>query len=77
MSANIQRRSLRSVIASQSCETLNDPFDRGAYPPRNVVERLIGWLKEPRCIATRYDKLVTSCLAFIQLAAMRSAIRWL
>ena len=36
-----------------------------------MVERLIGRLKEYRRIATRYDKLATSYLAFVQLAAIR------
>jgi transposase len=38
---------------------------------RNVVERLVGKLKEYRRIATRYDKLAASYLAFVQLAAIR------
>jgi transposase len=36
-----------------------------------VVERLVGRLKEYRRIATRYDKLAVSYLAFVQLAAIR------
>jgi transposase len=41
------------------------------YRERNVVERLVGKLKEYRRIATRYDKLAESYLAFVQLAAIR------
>ena len=41
------------------------------YRERNVVERLVGRLKEYRRIATRYDKLAASYLAFVQLAALR------
>jgi transposase len=41
------------------------------YRERNVVERLVGRLKEYRRIATRYDKLAASYLAFVQLAAVR------
>jgi transposase len=37
----------------------------------NVVERLVGRLKECRRIATRYDKLATSYLPYVQLAAIR------
>jgi transposase len=36
-----------------------------------VVERLVGWLKEFHRIATQYDKLAVSYLAFVQLAAIR------
>jgi transposase len=32
-------------------------FDRAAYRQRNVIERAVGWLKERRRIATRYEKL--------------------
>ena len=41
------------------------------YRERNVIERLVGRLKEYRRIATRYDKLAASYLAFVQLAAIR------
>ena len=46
-------------------------MDRVHYRERNVVERLVGWLKEFRRIATRYDKLAASYLAFVQLASIR------
>jgi hypothetical protein len=36
-----------------------------------AIERLVGKLKEYRRIATRYDKLAASYLAFVQLAAIR------
>jgi transposase len=36
-----------------------------------LVERLAGKLKNCRRIATRYDKLAASYLAFVQLAAIR------
>jgi transposase len=41
------------------------------YRERNVVERLVGRLKEYRRIATRYEKLAASYLAFVQLASIR------
>ena len=46
-------------------------MDRVLYRERNVVERLVGWLKEYRRIATRYDKLAASYLAFVQLVSIR------
>jgi transposase len=42
-----------------------------------VVERLVGWLKESRRVATRYDKLAASYLAFARLAIMRRLLRLL
>lgn len=46
-------------------------FDKLLYKGRNVVERLIGHLKEMRRIATRYDKLATTYLGFLHLAFLR------
>ena len=46
-------------------------MDWALYRERNIVERLVGRLKEYRRIATRYDKLAASYLAFVNLAAIR------
>lgn len=46
-------------------------FDKNQYKRRNVVERLIGKLKECRHLATRYDKLADSFRAFIVLGFIR------
>jgi transposase len=45
-------------------------FDREAYRRRNVVERMIGRLKQFRRVATRYDKLAVRSRAFVVLAAI-------
>lgn len=46
-------------------------FDKEQYKGRNVVERLIGRLKEYRRIATRYDKLAESFRAFVLIGFIR------
>jgi transposase len=46
-------------------------FDKPGYRQRNVVERLIGRLKEYRRIATRYEKLAESFVAMILLGFIR------
>jgi len=43
-------------------------FDKARYKRRNVVERLIGWLKERRRLATRFEKLAVNFLAMIKIA---------
>jgi transposase len=43
-------------------------FDREKYRRRNVVERLVGKLKEFRAISTRYEKLAVCYHAFVQIA---------
>ncbi len=46
-------------------------FDKVQYKRRNVVERLIGRLKECRHLAMRYDKLAESFRAFVLLGFIR------
>jgi len=46
-------------------------FDKAKYKRRNVIERLIGKLKEFRHIATRYDKLAESFRCFVLLGFIR------
>jgi transposase len=43
-------------------------FDRAAYRGRNVVERVIGWLKNRRRVAFRADKLAVRYAAAVTLA---------
>lgn len=51
------------------------PFDREAYRGRNAVERLVGWLKELRRLATRYEKLAIHFLALVKIAMIRLYLR--
>jgi transposase len=45
-------------------------FDRERYRARNIVERCINRLKQFRRVATRYDKLADTYLAFITFASI-------
>ena len=49
----------------------NPTFDKEKYRRRNVVERLIGWLKENRRIAMRFEKLAQNFRAMATLAVIR------
>lgn len=42
-------------------------FDRSAYRSRNVIERVVGWLKRWRRLATRSEKLAVCFHAAICL----------
>jgi transposase len=68
---HLRRRGISPVIPQLTTEKTPRLMDWGLYRERNVVERLVGRLKEYRRIATRYDKLAASYLAFVQLAAIR------
>jgi transposase len=46
-------------------------FDPDAYKRRNVVERCVGWLKQARRIATRYEKTAVNFLAMLKLAMIQ------
>lgn len=66
----LREKNIQDVIARRSNEQRDDDFDTDSYRRRNIVERTIGWLKEFRRIATRYEKLATNYTAFINIAAI-------
>ncbi len=68
---DLRRRGISAVIPQLKTEKSLRLMDWALYRERNVVERLVGRLKEYRRIATRYDKLAVSHLALVQLAAIR------
>ncbi len=67
----LRRRGISAVIPQFKTERVPRLMDWALYRERNIVERLVGRLKEYRRIATRYDKLAASYLAFVHLAAIR------
>ena len=67
----LRRHGISAVIPQLTTEKKPRLMDWDMYRERNVVERLVGRLKEYRRVATRYDKLAASYLAFVQLAAIR------
>lgn len=50
-------------------------FDRDAYRQRNIVERLIGWLKESRRIFSRFEKTAINFAGMIKVAFIRRYLR--
>ena len=63
----LDRRGIEDVIARKENEERTSFFNKRAYKRRNVVERCIGWLKELRRIATRYEKLAVHYLGMVKL----------
>ncbi len=53
----------------------DEDFDRETYRRRSVVECCIGWLKECRALATRYDKLATNFIGTVHLAIIGRHLR--
>ena len=64
----LRRRRIGPLIPTRSDQPRDPRFDREAYKRRNVVERLVGWLKERRRLCTRFEKLADSYMAMVKLA---------
>jgi len=63
-----------ATIAVKANRTSKPPFDQHIYSHRHRIENLFARLKNYRRIATRYEKLLHSYAAMLQLA---SIIIWL
>ncbi len=63
------------VIPSTYARRMPHPLNRRAYRGRNVIERMLGRMKDWRRIATRYDRLARNFLSAIALVA--TACFWL
>lgn len=71
----LRRHGVRPVIPTRVDQARDPRFKPAAYRRRNVVERLVGWIKEARRVATRYEKLAVHYLAFVKLAMVRRLLR--
>ena len=50
-------------------------FDREAYRRRNIVERLIGWLKESRRVFSRFEKTAKNFGGMLKMAFIQRYLR--
>ena len=72
----LRRKRIEAVIPRRSNQKPGrKPLDKAAYRRRNVVERCVGWLKECRRIATRFEKLGEMFLAMIHMAIIQRYFR--
>ena len=75
---HLLERGINPVIPSKANENREKrqvPFDKEAYRGRNIVERLIGWLKESRRVFSRFEKTATNYLGMIEMAFIRRYLR--
>lgn len=71
-------RAIKSVIPRKSNQQDGrERFESHIYRNRNVIERLVGWLKESRRIGTRYEKLAINFLGMVHLAMLRQCFIFL
>lgn len=74
----LDRRGIEAVIPQRSDQIRHEgrrKLDKRSYRKRARVEQSLGWLKENRRVGTRYDKLASSFLAFVNLAIVRRYLR--
>jgi len=67
------------VIPSKENEDLDArpvTFDSDAYRKRNIVERLIGWLKESRRIFSRFEKTAKNFGGMLKMAFIQQYLRY-
>lgn len=50
-------------------------FDKDLYRRRNIIERLIGWLKECRRILSRFEKTAINFAGMIKMAFIERYLR--
>lgn len=65
----ISSKMATAVIPPKKNRIIQREYDKELYKNRNQIERFFNRLKNFRRIATRYDKLVSSFMALVQLAA--------
>lgn len=70
---------IHPVISSKESEDRDArpvEFDREAFRQRNIVERLIGWLKESRRIFSRFEKTAKNFGGMLKLAFIQRYLRY-
>jgi transposase len=60
---------------NQNREARQVEFDREAYRNRNIIERLIGWLKENRRIFSRFEKTAKNFGGMVKMAFIHRYLR--
>ncbi len=64
----LKEKKIEPVIAHKRNEkAASGPFDREVYRQRHWVEQCIGWIKENRRLATRYEKLAIHYLGMLTI----------
>ena len=66
------------VIPSKDGDNRDDrpvSFDKAAYRRRSIIECLIGWLKESRRVATRFEKTAINFGGMVKLAFIHRYFR--
>jgi len=76
----LRRHAIGAVIPQRSDQAARHrgrplAFDREAYRRRSIIECCIGWLKECRRLATRFEKLAVNFLAMVKVSIIQRILR--
>ena len=71
----LKRRRIEAVIPTRKDQPRIEPFDKASYRLRNIIERVVGWLKERRRLGTRYEKLAVNFAAFWMVGIIEYVLR--
>jgi transposase len=71
----LRRHHIVPVIPTRKDQPRDEGFEKGTYRRRNIVERVVGWFKWCRALATRYDKLAVNYIALWIIAEIQHLLR--
>jgi transposase len=71
----LKARTISPVIPAKKNQQRDPHFDKRNYRKRNIIERCIGWIKESRRIATRYEKLAIHYLGMVKVGMIMRYLR--
>ena len=74
----LEKRGIAAVIpakGNQANDVDNPDFDRETYRRRNIIERLVGWLKECRRVLSRFEKTAINFAGMITVAIIQRYLR--
>jgi transposase len=71
----LRRHHIQVVIPTRKDQPLQEDFDKDAYRRRNIIERVVGWFKWCRALATRFDKLAVNYVALWIIANIHYLLR--
>jgi transposase len=73
----LSKHQIQAVIPKKKNQPPDLDFDHQAYRQRNLIERVIGWFKLHRRLATRYEKLAVNFLTFWTIAWVQPLLKYL
>jgi transposase len=78
----LRRHGIQSVIPAKKLRGKRKrgrplTYNTQHYRERSAIEQCIGWLKECRALATRYEKLALNYLGLVNLAIIERYLRLL